>query len=278
MAQEQKTTNQGSNSLAKAKGTLPAIDDAAMEADARGGFEEVHGRDDLAIPFIVPLSHSSPETIKNKAEHIEGAKAGMILNKVTKELYEGEEGISVIPVYFQKQFVEWADRGTGSKAPVNIHPATSDVLTKATRDKDGKFRLENGNYIEDTRNHFVVLVKKDGSAETAIVSMKGSQLKKSRRWNTMAMGQKLKGSNGHYTAPLWAFQYQLTTVGESNDKGNWTGWEIAIGKKTQDPSLYAQAKAFYSAVSKGEIKAQPVVEGDKSSAKTTDKNDEEIPF
>ena len=93
----------------------------------------------------------------------------------------------------------------------------------------------------------------------------------------MAMGQKLKGSNGHYTAPLWAFQYQLTTVSESNDKGNWTGWEIAIGEKTQDPSLYAQAKAFYSAVSKGEVKAQPVVEEDKSSKKTT-KNDEEIPF
>ncbi len=38
MAQEQKTTNQGSNSVAKAKGTLPAIDDAVMEADARKAY------------------------------------------------------------------------------------------------------------------------------------------------------------------------------------------------------------------------------------------------
>ena len=93
----------------------------------------------------------------------------------------------------------------------------------------------------------------------------------------MAMGQKLKGTNGHYTAPLWAFQYQLSTVAESNDKGNWTGWEIAIGEKNQDPSLYSQAKAFYSAVSQGEIKAQPAVEEEKSSKKDA-KETEEIPF
>ena len=35
----------------------------------------------------------------------------MIVNSVTNELYDGTKGIDVIPVHYQRQYVEWQDRG-----------------------------------------------------------------------------------------------------------------------------------------------------------------------
>lgn len=279
MVQQTQTKNQNSNALAQSGNNVPALNDETLAKDAGAGFDEVKGRDDLAIPFIVPLSHANPETIKGKGEYIEGAKAGMILNKVTKDLYNGETGITVVPLYFQKQFVEWEDRGTGSRAPLMIHPSESTILTKCTRDSDGKLRTEDNTYIEDTRNHYVLLLKEDGTAEPAIIAMKGSQLKKSRRWNTIAMGQKVKDSKGQmFTAPLFAFIYTLTTTNESNDKGNWTGWDITLKGKNEDPAIYGQARALYTSIKKGDIQARPVQDEEKSATAEKQNKSEEIPF
>ena len=40
-------------------------------------------------------------------------------------------------------------------APVAIHEADSDIISQTTRGKDYKDRLANGNYLENTANHFV---------------------------------------------------------------------------------------------------------------------------
>ena len=45
----------------------------------------------------------------------------MIVNSVTKELYDGAKGINVIPVHYERQYVEWQDRGQSGNAPVAIH-------------------------------------------------------------------------------------------------------------------------------------------------------------
>ena len=36
-----------------------------------------------------------------------------------------------------------------------------------------------GDYIEETHQHYVLVVKEDGSTETALIAMKSTQLKKS---------------------------------------------------------------------------------------------------
>ena len=72
----------------------------------------------------------------------------MVFNTVTNELYDGSKGIRVLPCAYQRQYVEWADRGQGSGAPINVYDASSDILTKTTRDENNKDRLENGNYVE----------------------------------------------------------------------------------------------------------------------------------
>ena len=49
----------------------------------------------------------------------------------------------VIPCAYVRQYIEWQDRGKGTGAPVNIYPATSDILTKTTKDDQNKDRMPN---------------------------------------------------------------------------------------------------------------------------------------
>ena len=54
--------------------------------------------------------------------------------------------------------------------------------------------LPNGNYLENTANHFVVVLGTVPS--TALVSMTRTQLKVSRSWNSMMMSIKMQGEKG----------------------------------------------------------------------------------
>ena len=236
--------------VAKKESKLPTIALETMEMDASSGLENI-SQDDLATPRLKVLMQLSPEL-----EEFENAKAGMIFNTVTNDLYDGSKGIRVLPCAYQRQYVEWADRGQGSGAPINVFDASSDILTKTTRDDNNKDRLENGNYVETCGNHYVLLVTDDGDATPALITMKATQLKKSRKWNSMLLNLKLKGKNGLFTPPSYSHYYNLKTVKEGNDKGNWYGWEISREDTLQDANLYSMAKTFAESVSKGEVKVK----------------------
>ena len=191
-----------------------AVATTMFEADANAGIENM-SQEDLALPFLKVLGQLSPEVNKSHAKYKEGAEPGMIFNTVSSQLFDGSKGIEVVPVHYKRQLVEWQDRGTSTGAPVAIHSAESDIMSKTTRDKSYKDRLPNGNYIENTANHFVLMLGK--SPTTALISMRATQLKISRKWNSMMMGIKLQGKNGMFTPPTYSHIYKLKTVQMSND-------------------------------------------------------------
>ena len=149
-----------------------------FEADADKGSQNMT-QEDLALPFLKVLGQLSPEVNKRDGKYVEGAEPGMILNSVTNEVFDGTKGINVLPVYYERKLVEWQDRGDSKGAPVAIHNAESDIMSQTTRDKSYKDRLPNGNYIENTANHFVIVL--GDSPSTALISMKATQLKISRK-------------------------------------------------------------------------------------------------
>ena len=223
-----------------------------FEDDAvAGGFSEM-GQDDFALPFLRLLTNTSPEV-----GDVEGAMPGMIYNTVTGQLYDGKKGITVIPCAYVRQYIEWAPRGSGSGAPINIYPATSDILSRTHREPgDNKDYLDNGNYIENTANHYVMIVNDDGIPEPALITMKSTQLKKSRKWNSMMMSTKAMGKNGPFTPPMFSQLYRLSTQAESNDKGKWFGWEVERIGAIEDMALYGAAKAFNASVGSGDVKVK----------------------
>jgi hypothetical protein len=222
-----------------------------FEQDASSGFEGM-SQDDFALPFLRLLTSTSPEV-----GEMDGAMPGMVLNTVTGELYDGKKGIMVIPCAYVRQYIEWAPRGTGSGAPIAIYPATSDILSRTHREPgDNKDYLDNGNYIENTANHYVMVINADGMPEPALITMKSTQLKKSRKWNSMMMSVKLMGKNGAYTPPMYSQIYRLSTQAESNDKGKWYGWEIERVGTVEDMGVYQAAKAFATQVGSGAVRVK----------------------
>ena len=224
-----------------------------FEADANQGAQNI-AQDDLALPFLKVLGQLSPEINSRDAKYIKGAQPGMILNTVTGDYYDGEKGINVLPVFYKRQYIEWQDRGASMGAPVAIHEVDSDLLSKVTRDKSNKDRLPNGNYLENTASHFVILM--GDTPTTALISMKATQLKISRKWNSMMMGIKMQGKSGLFTPPTYSHIYNLKTVQMSNDKGTWFGWDVSKVGPVQDKSVYDIAKNFAERVGKGEIEAK----------------------
>ena len=224
-----------------------------FEADADKGSQNMT-QEDLALPFLKVLGQLSPEVNKRDGKYVEGAEPGMILNTVTNEVFDGTKGIDVLPVFYERKYVEWQDRGEGKGAPVAIHDASSDIMSQTTRDKSFKDRLPNGNYLENTANHYVVVLGK--SPQTALISMKATQLKISRKWNSIMMGIKLQGKNGLFTPPTYSHIYNLKTVQMSNDKGTWFGWEVSKVGPVSDQSVYGIAKSFADQVGKGDVQVK----------------------
>ena len=224
-----------------------------FEADADKGSQNMT-QEDLALPFLKVLGQLSPEVNKRDGKYVEGAEPGMILNTVTNEVFDGTKGIDVLPVFYERKYVEWQDRGEGKGAPVAIHDASSDIMSQTTRDKSFKDRLPSGNYLENTANHYVVVL--GDSPQTALISMKATQLKISRKWNSIMMGIKLQGKNGLFTPPTYSHIYNLKTVQMSNDKGTWFGWEVSKVGPVSDQNVYGIAKSFADQVGKGDVQVK----------------------
>ncbi len=251
MNKEQGNRNKEQGTITKrADAPLPAN---MFEEDMGKGLGNI-GQQDLALPFLKVLAQLSPEVNKRDGKYVEGAEAGMIYNSVTGELYDGVKGIDVIPCFYKLEYIEWKDRGEGPGAPVTVYDSSSDIMSKTQEDANYKARLPNGNYIDKTASHFVIILGDNSS--TALISMKSTQLKISRKWNTMMSGLKLKGGDGLFTPASFSHIYKLKTTQLSNDKGTWFGWEVSKVGPVTDSSLYQQAKTFSENISKGNVRAK----------------------
>jgi len=177
----------------------------------------------------------------------------MFFNTVTRRLYDGEKGILVVPCHYRLEYQEWADFGTGSGRPENIFPGNSDILKETTKDALNKDRLPNGNYIQKTGQHFVIILNEQ-SSETALISMSSTQAKVSRNWNSMMMSITKNGKEGPYTPPPFSHIYKITSV-ENTGKGNqWYGYNIQKMEEVTDANLYKRAKTFYESCRRSDTK------------------------
>jgi len=235
----------------------------AFEADSGSGFEEMSSAD-IQIPFIRIIQALSPQLKKTDPGFIQGASQGDIFNTVTKKFWSAEEGIEVIPIYYQLKLLEFVPRTQGGGFVGELNAASPEVQ-KVVRDKDtGLELLDNGNELVRTAQHYVKVIHKDGTLENAIVDMKKTQLKKSRGWNSIMMMQK---SNG-VTLPSFSNIYKLTSSEDGNDKGSWHSWSISHARQIDSMEAYNDAKGTHTSIKSGEMRV----------ALPADANSDEVPF
>ena len=245
---------------------VTVLDETMFEADAGKGLENI-GAEDLALPFLKVLSRQDP--VLDDLD----AKAGDIYNTVTNEVFSGKEGVLVVPCAFQKRFIQWAPRGGGSGAPLGIFGPgeTRPATERSTEDNKDYVVGGTGDYIEQTAQHYVLLLSGEGS-ERALIAMKSTQLKKSRKWMSMILSRQMQGIKGPFTPPMFSHVYRLTTVSQENSKGSWHGWEVALDGQVRDLNLYHAAKVFGDSVDSGNIEVRHQQEGSSESL------DDSIPF
>lgn len=225
-----------------------------IAADAGAGFEEAT-RDAYAIPFLRVLQDLSPQVKKKMAGYIEGARPGMLFNTVTKEVLEK---VRVIPCYYSQSFIEWVPRDAkgskegGAKGFVAAHPPGDPIIHKAVRE-GSRNMLPNGHELQDTRQHFVLIVREDGSTDQAMIAMASTQLKISRRWMSQMKAAMVPHNGRLIPAPSFAWSYELASEEEANEQGSWYSWTVADRQRVLDPELYARARAFCASMREGKV-------------------------
>ena len=224
--------------ISEKKNTNLAVASAFIE-DANSGLENITA-EDLTIPRLKILQALSPEVNKRDGKYVEGASAGDVINTVTSKLYNEDNELVVLPVAYKRLFLEWQPRESGGGL-VTQHEDQA-ILSKTTKNHIGQDVLQNGNYIQTSANHFVIVLNKDGSYDQAMIPMAGTQLKKSRTWNSVMASIKLRSGDKVFTPPSFSHKYILKTVSESNDRGSWFGWSISnIGPLSENEMFFYQA-------------------------------------
>lgn len=237
-------------------------------ADAGQGLELADNKS-FAIPFLLILQGQSPQL-----ESIDGARPGRFFNTVSEELYER---CLVIPCFFKREYIRWAPRklGGGYKGVLDAKAVDLREVEGLTEymgslymdvpegqspvDEEGKARFDS---LSDTRNHFVLVQSAKGNWQPAVLSLKSTQIKKSKRWLSVINGIEMKDANGRvFTPASFSHTYALSAVKEENAEGTWWGIDVKVVGPVTDPALYAAAKAFHDSVAAGTVKTETPPEG-----------------
>lgn len=261
------------NEVATAKNTALSadlLDDMMLDAGEGAAFSA----DEMQIPFVRLLQALSPQLNKKKAEYIDGASSGDAFNNVTGQYWDGEQGLTVIPCYQTTKYLEFTPREMGGGFRGEINP-NNPVLQQTTR-SGSKEILPNGNELVKSDQHFCLIVDEDGGFQPAVIDMKSTQLKVSRRWKTQIAMQKVTLPDGRkVTPPVFATMWKLRSVEESNDQGSWSNWAVEKVGLVEDRNLYQEARTFRKSIEAGEVKAAPD-EHEQSAARQ--EADQDIPF
>jgi hypothetical protein len=229
---------------------LPATMGADFAKYSGAGMESAD-RDSFAIPFLAIMQKGSPQVDKDDDAHVEDAEVGDLLLTSSSEVFKDEDGVDLVYCGYRRVFLRWADDKTGGgfKGEMPVEVVTHERATGAIREQDGKLFGSNGDLIRDTRVHYVLVVRPDGTAVQAVQSFSSTQIKKSKMLMTQLQSYVAKADNGSsYTPPMFAHIFHAETIAESNDKGSWRGWKITRKGYIEDADLFNAAARFYEAV------------------------------
>ena len=258
------------NQLAQKKTTEVVVSqlDKILEEDSGAGLENFT-TDDMQIPFVRILQALSPQLNKQDSLYIKGAEQGDIFNTVSQEIYKADEGLTIVPCYFEKKFLEFALRSTGGGFIKELKPTDNDInLTN----REGTIEmLPSGNELVRTHQHLVIAKGANGEYAPAVLDMKKTQLKVSRRWNTLKNGIRLPSGK---PMPIYGTAWNLFTVSESNDQGTWYNYKLdRVTEITPDvEEMMLEARNMYQSVRKGEVKMAA------GSADEMAEKSDEVPF
>lgn len=265
---EEKDTAEGAVVVAAQFAVSAPVDDSFLEQFAGSGMDGADA-ESFAIPFLAVLQKTSPVADPDDAAYIEGARAGMLFETVSRSMYDSKAGVHIVPCAYKREFIRWgADDGNETYKGAYTPEAVVQMREEGTvRELDNRlyFPLPDGTVSEkkcdrlsDTRNHYILLLNPDGGWVRALMSLSSTQIKKSKHLMSALSNVKLRGAAGMYTPPTFASVVLAQTKLEQNDKGSWHGLQFSLvdrARKMMKQDIFNDAKAFYEEVRKGSVAA-----------------------
>lgn len=180
--------------------------------NAGAGWEDTD-QEDFSIPWIKQLQAISDEVEEGGDAQVEGAKAGMFLNTVTKELMTS---FNFILVRREHVYIEWMPDNGGF---VGQHDKDSDIVrdAKANATNQLELRTEEGNELRDTFQLYLGILDETGEEVVDFAMMAFTKTKQKAYKDLMTRLRTLKGSKN---IPLFAHRSTMKAVKAQNKKGD----------------------------------------------------------
>lgn len=240
--------------LAK-KADAGALATISLRGDSKKGAEEIK-QDDVSTPILKILHQLSPECNERDAKYVQGSKPGMIYASSFGSLIDGEgKGIDIVVSHVQTRYPEWQERGDSASAPVGTH---MQIPTDAVEERNGRYRLPNGNYVEKTA-YFYVIVLMDGESRPAVITMRSSNLSPARELNNLITNLRVSDDKGTFQPAAYSALFNLKTVGKTAGSKSWHVYKpskvrmLDVSNKS-DADLYIAAQELQKTVAKGSAK------------------------
>lgn len=254
--------------MAKQKGTevatqgggelMPLEEKPDWITDSARGSEEV-GAEDIVIPRLELIQALSPQMKDGDPKYNPEAKAGMLVNSVTGQLYG--KNVMCINIKFIKQYLVWKkrkwidDNGREQTSDGGFFGAYNTIeeaearMNEEVKKGTPEIQIE----IVDTPQHYCLIVNPDSKVlEEVMISLPRTKAKISRQWNSMI---RLAGGD------RFARVYGVTTALEKKaGKGDFYNFAIAQGGWATK-AMYDYAEKLYEAISSGARKVVMDIEG-----------------
>ena len=236
------------------KDNAGALSTINLRADSGRGTEELKS-DDVSTPILKILHQLSPECNSRNAKYVEGAEPGMIYSSSFGNLIDGNKGIDVVIAHTQTRWPEWQDMGDSPSAPVGTH---LEIPADSTEEKNGRYRLANGNYVEKTMYFYVVAIV-GNELRNAVITMRSSNLTPGRELNNLIANLRMTDSQGTFQPAAYSAVFNLKTVGKNWGDKSWHVYKPSLVKmldvsNSMDAEAYTMAQNLQKEVSKGSAK------------------------
>lgn len=253
---------------------LPAEFLEQITADAGQGVSL--SQEDTLIPFLGIAQSGSPQLKRQNSEYIDGLKEGDILLPSLGRFWDGEKGILFVPAFFSRDVAEWIPRDQGG-GRVGTHPEMpkdAERVSDPQNPQRQRWVSPRGTEYIDTRYHFGIVLNGEEAQGgppmgpmQVVMSLSSTGHSFSRQWMTQMSQIKLPGGK---VAPSRSRIWRLTTVGKSNNAGQWSVFRAEDEGWLRNKDIYDAATAMYTALQEGRLRA--------GEASQHDQEDKEIPF
>jgi hypothetical protein len=216
------------------------------------------GSDDIEIyaqrmPRLTLLQQGSQQCLRGSDAYLPGAQPGMLVNSLTKDLYDPEIGLELMYIYAEHSYVAWPPRtgNTGTNAPRFVASKSDPKIRQLLAQANGRtFKLPytdeiTGEPLElvNTKTAWVLYgypkLTDVGGAAQAQISFTGFSLNTFDEWElALSNFQSASGQR----PPCWASIWKLSSKLQSNTKGqSWFTLQVAKTGLFLPPSdpLYA---------------------------------------